>query len=138
MTEDEAKRRCAAAQVARLATVGAQGRPHIVPICFALDGETLYSAVDAKPKSTTSLRRLQNAAAHPHVAVLVDHYDDDWSTLWWVRIDGRARIATGDEREHALALLRDKYEQYRRQPPPGPVLAIEALAWRSWASAEFS
>ena len=115
MTDDEARQRVAQARVGRLATVGPQNKPHVVPICFTLDGDTLYSAVDAKPKTTTSLRRLQNAAAHPHVSVLVDHYDEDWTTLWWVRIDGRARIATGDERDRALALLGDKYEQYRRQ-----------------------
>src|SRR5207253_5352137 len=81
-----------AARVARLATVGRDGRPHVVPICFALDGDVLYSAVDEKPKSTRRLRRLANIEAHPEVEVVVDAWDEDWSRLWWVRLAGQARI----------------------------------------------
>ena len=132
---DEAtmRARVSGARVARLATASGEGRPHLVPICFALRGGTIYSAVDAKPKSTWSLRRLANVRARPEVAVLVDHYDDDWSRLWWVRVDGRGRVLeSGPERDQALELLAAKYDQYRAQPPAGPVLAIDATGWRGW------
>jgi PPOX class probable F420-dependent enzyme len=124
-----------AAPVARLATVDADGRPHLVPCCFALDGEVAYSVVDHKPKRTVALRRLDNIAANPAVCLLVDHYDDDWSTLWWVRFDGTGRVVTeGPEHERAIALLMDKYPQYRATPPSGAVVAIDVTAVRSWAA----
>lgn len=136
MDAAEIRERVAAARVARLATVGADGRPHLVPICFALDGDTLYSAVDRKPKRSPALQRLANVRGHPEVAVLVDHYDEDWSALWWVRLRGAARVLeTGDERERALQLLGQKYEQYEDQPPDGAVLAVDVDEWRGWASA---
>lgn len=129
------RRRVGEARVGRLATVDESGRPHLVPFCFVLDGDTLYSAVDRKPKRTTALRRLENVRANPSAAVLVDHYEDDWSRLWWVRLDGRARIVEGGaERARALGLLEAKYEQYRAEPPEGPVLAIEVERWRGWSS----
>ena len=107
------------ARVARLATVRPDGRPHVVPCCFVLSDEVLYSAVDAKPKSTVALRRLDNVRAVPWAAMLVDHYADDWAALWWVRIDGRARVIdSGPEFDHALQLLAGKYEQYLRDAPP--------------------
>ncbi len=128
--------RVAAAQVARLATVTVTGAPHQVPFCFVLDGDVLYSAVDRKPKRTTRLRRLDNAAAEPRVCVLVDHYDPDWSRLWWVRLDGRARrLDAGPEAERAVAALAAKYAQYRAQPPDGPVLRIDVERWTGWAAA---
>ena len=105
-----------------------------MPIVFALDGETLYSAVDKKPKRSTTLRRIENARARPEVTVLVDHYEDDWSRLWWIRLRGRARVLDeGDERGHALELLTKKYPQYRTDPPDGPVLAVDITDVRSWA-----
>ena len=122
-------------RVARLATLDADGRPHLVPITFALVGETLYSAVDAKPKSSPKLRRIENARRRPDVTVLVDHYEEDWTRLWWVRLRGRARVLeAGDEVERALALLAAKYEQYRRAAPGAPVLAIDIDEWRDWAA----
>jgi PPOX class probable F420-dependent enzyme len=122
-----------AARVARLATIDPDGRPHLVPIVFALDGDTLYSAVDAKPKRTRTLRRIENARARPDVTVLVDHYEEDWSRLWWVRLRGRARVLdSGEETERALGLLADKYPQYRSDPPGPPVLAVDAHEWRGW------
>ena len=125
--------RLAAARVARLATVTPEGRPHLVPCCFVLDRETIYSAVDGKPKSTLALQRLTNIAAHAGVSLLVDQYDDDWSALWWVRIDGTARVASDpNEREWALQLLAAKYPPYTHSPPPGDVIAIEVTAWRAW------
>jgi PPOX class probable F420-dependent enzyme len=122
--------------VARLATIDPDGRPHLVPIVFALDGDTLYSAVDRKPKRSTTLRRIENARARPDVTILVDHYEDDWSRLWWVRIRGRARVLDdGEERERALELLREKYAQYREEPPEGPVLAVDITDVRGWSAA---
>lgn len=123
------------ARVARLATVGASGHPHVVPICFALAGEMIYSAVDHKPKRTTDLRRLRNVVANPRVAVLADHYEDeDWSTLWWVRADGRARVLApgAEEARDAVELLRERYRPYAELPPAGPVLAVEVEHWSGW------
>jgi PPOX class probable F420-dependent enzyme len=120
-------------RVARLATVSADGSPHLVPICFAVAGDTVYSAVDAKPKRTQRLQRLANARATGRAALLADRWDEDWSRLWWVRADGAARVLeAGEERDRALALLAEKYEQYRRQPPTGAVLALDVERWSGW------
>ena len=127
--------RLTAARVARLATTDPDGRPHLVPIVFALDGDTLYSAVDRKPKRSRTLRRIENARARPDVTVLVDHYDEDWERLWWIRLRGRARVLDdGKERERALALLAAKYPQYREVPPDGPVLAVDVTQVRTWSA----
>ena len=124
----------AQARVARLATISPDGRPHLVPICFALAGDVLYTAVDAKPKRSRRLQRLANVRAHPDVAVLVDHYAEDWTRLWWVRLRGPARVlGSGSEVKTALKLLADKYEQYRDRPPVAPVLAIAVEEWRGWS-----
>jgi PPOX class probable F420-dependent enzyme len=121
--------------VARLATTDPDGRPHLVPIVFALDGDTIYSAVDAKPKRSTTLRRIENARRNSDVTVLVDHYDDDWTKLWWIRLRGRARILDeGAECDRALALLREKYAQYVDEPPSPPVLAIDVIEAREWSA----
>jgi PPOX class probable F420-dependent enzyme len=133
----EAHRRFVAARVARLATVDASGRPHLVPVVFAVERQTVYSAVDAKPKATTSLRRLANVRANPAVALLVDHYDDvDWSQLWWVRADGVGRVLDMGDREsqRAIALLAERYPQDRENPPPGPVLAVDVERWSGWSA----
>jgi PPOX class probable F420-dependent enzyme len=124
------------ARVGHLGTVTSEGRPHVVPCCFTLDGETIYSAVDAKPKTTAALRRLDNIRANPAVALVVDYYDDhDWSQLWWVRVDGLAKvIESGAAREAALDALADKYPQYRETRPPGAVITIHDLRWRGWES----
>jgi PPOX class probable F420-dependent enzyme len=129
----EMRERVRDARVGRLATLGADGRPHLVPICFALDGETLYSAVDEKPKRSKRLQRLENIQRRPYVAVIVDHYEDDWTRLWWVRLDGTATVhEAGPERERGLELLGAKYEQYRAEPPTGPVIAVRIESWRRW------
>ncbi len=139
--DQEATQRFAAARVARLATADADGRPHLVPIVFALLGDVAWSAVDDKPKSTRALRRLANIRSNPRVSLLVDHYSDDWSQLWWVRLDGLARVVDLDvpqERESDEALqgmtaLTEKYEQYRPDPPSGPLVRITATRWASWS-----
>lgn len=138
MTEGEARERFATARVARLATVAQDGGPHLVPIVFALHGDTVFHAVDAKPKRTRALRRLANIAAQPRVALLADEYDDaDWERLWWVRADGVARVlgAGEDEAKRALALLAERYAQYRAAPPAGPVVAVDVTRWRGWSAA---
>jgi PPOX class probable F420-dependent enzyme len=133
MTAERMRELVAEARVARLATLTPDGRLHLVPISFVLEGNTLYSAVDDKPKRSRRLQRLANVQANPDVAVLVDHYDEDWSRLWWVRLRGRGRVVEdGPEFEAALKLLVDKYEQYGRQPPGGPAIAIEVREWRGW------
>lgn len=127
------RRRVAEARVGRLATVTASGRPHLVPCCFALVGDVVYSAVDGKPKTTLALRRLANIRAHPAAALLVDHYDEDWSALWWARLDGDGRVVeAGPERDSALDLLAVKYPQYAASRPPGAVVALDIFRWRSW------
>ncbi len=129
--------RLVGARVARLATIDADGRPHLVPIVFALDGETLYSAVDDKPKRSRTLRRVENARARPDVTVLVDHFEEEWQRLWWVRVRGRARVLDeGDEAERALELLARKYDRYADRPPGPPVLAIDVVEWRGWDASE--
>jgi PPOX class probable F420-dependent enzyme len=122
-------------RVARLATTDPDGRPHLVPIVFVLVGDTLYTAVDEKPKRSRTLRRIENARERPDVTVLVDHYEDDWTQLWWVRLRGRARVLDeGDEAARALAALTAKYEQYRETRPGPPVLAVDIVDWRGWAA----
>ena len=134
MTAAEARRRFAAARVARMASVGSSGRPHLVPIVFALAGETIYSVVDAKPKRTVALRRVENVVANPLVSVLADHYDDaDWQELWWARADGNARVLQVEEAEarRAVGLLAARYPQQRAV---GPVLAIDVESWSGWSA----
>jgi PPOX class probable F420-dependent enzyme len=135
MDAEAARALFASARVASLATLGPEGHPHLVPITFALDGDTLYTAIDRKPRRTTRVKRLRNLAADPRVSVLADHYDDeDWSSLWWVRGDGAGRlVASGDsEHELAVALLTARYRQYRTDPPPGPAIAISVSSWTGW------
>ena len=134
MDDADARARLDAARVGRLATVTADHRPHVVPCCFALVGDVVYTAVDdVKAKRSTALRRVDNVRANGAASLLVDHYADDWSALWWVRVDGNARVLdVGEERERALGALADKYEQYARARPPGAVVAIDVAQWRAW------
>lgn len=134
MDRDEARARFAAARVARLATVGADGRPHLVPVTFAVHGNAVVTAVDHKPKRGNDLRRLRNIRQNPGVSLLVDHYDEDWSRLWWVRADGLARVLPAAEQTNPLGRLVAKYEQYTENVPAGPVIWIEVSAWRGWAA----
>ena len=137
MDATAARRRLSEARVARLGTVAANGRPHLVPVVFAVDGDTIYFAVDDKPKRTTNLQRLRNIAANPAVSLLVDHYEEDWTRLWWVRVDGTARVADGDaQSKHAVGLLVSRYPQYVRARPQGPVVAITIHRITGWTAAE--
>ncbi len=127
--------RLEASRTGHLGTVGAGAAPHVVPICFALDGDRIYFAVDSKPKRTRDLKRLRNIAANPRVTMLVDHYEEDWRLLWWVRVDGLARVvAAPDEVEAAIALLQRRYSQYRDARPEGPVVAISIDRLSGWSA----
>ena len=138
MNPADARARFAAGRVARLATAGAAGAPHVVAVCFALDEDRVYSAVDHKPKRTRSLRRLANVAENPAVSLLVDHYEDeDWRRLWWARADGTARVLDAAEPEgaRALDLLAARYAPYRERRPEGPVLVVDVARWSGWSAA---
>jgi PPOX class probable F420-dependent enzyme len=131
--ERDVRERFAAAQVACLATVSPQGKPHVVPVVFALANDVVYTAVDAKRKTTQRLRRLLNIEQNPQVSLLVDHYDDDWDQLWWVRADGMAEIHDhGEQMATGYDLVRRKYQQYQRISLTGPVIAITVSRWASW------
>jgi PPOX class probable F420-dependent enzyme len=132
--EAELRRRFATSPVARLATVRADGQPHLVPVVFALIGDTVYTAVDAKPKSTVRLQRLANIAAEPRCSLLVDHYEDDWSALWWVELRGTASTLEGEAAEAALDALATRYPAYLGSRPPGPVIAIRPDRWAWWSA----
>ena len=131
------RRRVAEARVGRLATVDGDGRPHVVPITFAQDDENLYFAVDQKPKRRRDLKRVRNITRNPRVSVLVDHYEDDWTLLWWVRVDGAAHVITHEaDAQRALDLLVARYPQYERERPRGPVIAISIETMTGWAAAD--
>jgi PPOX class probable F420-dependent enzyme len=133
MADNDAVAMFAESPVAMLATVGADGAPHLVPVVFAVHGDVVYTAVDAKRKSTRRLRRLANIEGNPKVSMLVDHYADDWSQLWWVRADGMAAIHySGEEMATGYALLRRKYPQYQRIALDGPVVTVDVQRWSSW------
>ncbi len=135
MNTQDMRRRIEGAMVARLATVGRDGRPHIVPITFAPTEQALYFAVDQKPKKSADLQRLRNIEANPGVSVLIDHYEDDWARLWWVRVDGRARIIReGGELETVITLLSRRYAQYRSARPAGPAVAVEIERMTAWSA----
>ena len=136
--DDDAAQLFARARVARLATAGPDGAPHLVPVVFVVLGDEVWSAVDQKPKSTRDLRRLRNIRANPQVSLLVDHYDDEWTRLWWVRADGRASVVEGGSPgtqvvlDRALDALAAKYPQYAADPPAGPFVRVHVARWSSW------
>ncbi|HYN71561.1 MAG TPA: TIGR03668 family PPOX class F420-dependent oxidoreductase [Nakamurella sp.] len=155
MTLEAARDRFLTARVARLATVGADGAPHIVPVTFAVvqiedeqaddaeagqptigTAEVIVFGVDHKPKSTLALRRLANIVAEPRVAFLADHYDEDWSALWWVRVEATAHIVTGSTRGRAVQALAHRYPQYAALPPEGPVVGSWVTHWSGWQATE--
>ncbi|HVA75832.1 MAG TPA: TIGR03668 family PPOX class F420-dependent oxidoreductase [Acidimicrobiales bacterium] len=136
MTGEEARRRFSEARVARLATADGSGRPHLVPIVFAIACDTVVSAVDHKPKRSTSLKRLANVAENPSVSILVDEYSEDWDRLWWARADGTARVLDPGtvEADRAVELLAGRYPQYQTRRPGGQVLAVDVRRWSGWSA----
>ncbi|RKS69043.1 PPOX class probable F420-dependent enzyme [Actinomadura pelletieri DSM 43383] len=135
LSSDDARRLLTTVPVARLATVGEDARPHLVPVTFAVHRGSVYTAVDHKPKSTGNLRRLADIRFNPRVALLADHYEDDWERLWWVRVDGRASIVEDPARKaEPVRLLTERYAQYRDRPPEGPVIAVTIDAWSGWTA----
>ncbi|GAU70849.1 hypothetical protein SSP35_23_00390 [Streptomyces sp. NBRC 110611] len=140
MTSGQARERFARARIARLATTDATGHPHLVPVLFALTGDTVVFAVDQKPKRTQQLKRLANIRTHPGVCLLADGYAEDWDRLWWARGDGTAAVLPPADRSPAsaryVALLVEKYrrhgEQYAARPPDGPVVAVAVTRWSGW------
>ncbi|HWT47908.1 MAG TPA: TIGR03668 family PPOX class F420-dependent oxidoreductase [Mycobacterium sp.] len=142
MGEFDPRVRFTRSPIARLATTTPDGMPHLVPVVFAVDGgsrdghDVVYTAVDAKPKTTRRLRRLANIESNPRVCLLVDHYADDWTQLWWVRVDGVATIhRDGEAMDTGYRLLRAKYPQYQSVPLNGPVIAVAVRRWSSWHAA---
>ena len=149
MNDQEARRKLAAARVGRLATVTPGGTPHVVPVVFALVDDVIYTAVDNKPKTTVALQRLANIDATGRASMLVDHYAEDWSTLWWIRVEGSAEVLkvnaehqdapTTRERPEQVVIGLDalihKYPQYAGQPRLGPVIAVHMTRWRWWEAA---
>ncbi|HEY0717240.1 MAG TPA: TIGR03668 family PPOX class F420-dependent oxidoreductase [Streptosporangiaceae bacterium] len=134
LSAGDARQRLVTARVARLATVSATGQPHLVPVTFAASGDTIYTAVDHKPKSTTRLRRLANIAENARVTLLADHYADDWTQLWWARADGHAAVLIDPvDTQVPVALLTARYPQYQATPPAGPVIAITVATWTGWS-----
>lgn len=132
---EEINRRLTEARSGTLGTVDHEGRPHLVPIVFAYREGRLYTAVDRKPKSTRRLKRLRNIEANPNVSVLLDRYDDDWARLWWIRVDGTARVIdSGRSFREGIALLTGKYRPYDTQPPPGPVIEVRVETIRAWSA----
>ena len=136
MDRSTAWRLAAAARVATLATISAEGSPHVVPCVFALAERTAYTPVDAKPKRTRDLQRVRNLERDPRVAMLIQGWDEDWSRLWWVRLEGRGRmVASSPELSAARSLLLDKYAQYRDPAELDPVIAVDIAVWRAWSAA---
>jgi len=135
---DACRQRFAGARRAVLGTRGPEGRVDLVPVTFAvLDdpvlGEVVIHAVDHKPKSTRRLQRLANLAHDPQASLLVDHYDDDWSALWWVRAEGRGRVVDDGDPAWREALAA-RYGAYREQSPVGPWVAMTVERWSGWSA----
>jgi PPOX class probable F420-dependent enzyme len=136
LDDEEARRRLEGAVVGRLATADADGVPHVVAAVFAVEGDQLYIAVDRKPKRSANLKRIRNIQVNPKVTFLVDHYEDDWSALWWVRADGTGRIIDDPEGMRGpIDLLVEKYAQYKAEQPDGPVIAITIDRLTGWSGA---
>jgi PPOX class probable F420-dependent enzyme len=136
LSEDE-RRFLSRRKVGHLATADRGGAPHVVPVCFAIDGEALYITIDEKPKrADVPLKRLRNIAENPAVAVVVDRYDDDWTRLGWVMLRGRAEIlAGGDEHARAQALLRARYPQLNEMAIASlPVIAVRLERVTNWGN----
>lgn len=135
LSQEDALERFRSARVARLATVSNVCEPHLVPVTFISWGDVVVIAVDHKPKTTNNLKRLRNIKATGRASLLVDEYNDsDWTQLWWVRVDGRARVIDAEpDRSRLAERLSSRYEQYREQPPAGPVIRVEIQSVHGWA-----
>lgn len=132
---EQARNLFASARVARLATADAKGTPHLVPFTFAVDGDQIVHAVDHKPKTDRALRRLHNIAQNAATCALVDHYDDDWTHLWWARADGTADVTTDPAQlDRVTTLLGAKYPQYVDHPPEGPAIVMTVTRWSGWSA----
>lgn len=139
MEASDLRRRVESARVARLATVDPDGNPHLVPVSFVLLGDVVYTAIDEKPKRNAHPRRLANLEATGRACLLVDEYQEDWSKLWWVRLDGHGRVVDDEaEANNARTALTGKYPQYAERPPRGPVVAIQVTHWSGWSAASGS
>lgn len=141
MLQDQERTYIETAQIGRLATVDTEGRPHVVPICFTLVDGHVVTAIDEKPKNTSpdTLRRSQNISENPHVALIVDHYTDDWSQLGWVQVRGKATYCTPSDEPHSSAVtaLRQKYDQYTNHNLENcPLIRISLNSVRSWGCLE--
>jgi PPOX class probable F420-dependent enzyme len=135
MLSDQQRRFVVTRRVGHLATADAQGVPHLVPVCFALDGDTLYITIDEKPKRRdVPLKRVKNIRENPNTAFIVDRYDEDWARLGWVMLRGQAAILdSGDEHDRAQALLRARYPQYLAMNLADlPVIALRIARVASW------
>jgi PPOX class probable F420-dependent enzyme len=122
-------------RVARLGLLDDEGRPRVLPVTFAVAGDFIYSAIDRKPKRTATPARLRYLEARPEVALTVDHYEDDWSKLAWVQVLGRVALLRRSEDRAGMDALAAKYEPYRDDPPPGPLLRLapqRTLHWRAF------
>jgi PPOX class probable F420-dependent enzyme len=133
LAEDEARTRFSTVPVVHLATADVLGWPHIVVTTFVVAKDVIFTAVDSKPKQSRNLKRLRNITSNPRVSVLADHYEDDWTHLWWVRADGTATVIEDeDEMAEPIRLLTEKYPQYRDNRPDGPVIAVTVERWTGW------
>jgi PPOX class probable F420-dependent enzyme len=126
------------ARVAHLATADAHGQPHVIPICFVFDGKDFYSPIDEKPKRTAArkLKRLKNIRENPQVALVIDHYEEDWRKLAYILVSGKARVLlSGAKHRKAVKLLRRKYSQYRKMAiDRRPLIVIRPEGVTSWAA----
>lgn len=134
LTSEELRDRFTQAKVLRLGTADAAGKPHLVPATFAVLGDIVAIAVDHKPKRHSNLKRLRNVQENPAVTLLVDHFDEDWDHLWWVRADGEAQVIENELAYELVDALVDKYEQYREHRPAGPVIKIQINRWSGWSA----
>ena len=125
-------------RLAHLATSTRRGEPHVIPICYAYDGASIYSSIDEKPKraNPNRLRRILNIVENPHVSMVVDQYEEDWSELRYVLVRGSAGIVrAGEENNEAVSLLREKYRQYRSMKLEGrPIIKIEPVSIIAWSA----
>lgn len=137
LSAEQARARFAASPVAVLGTVGPGGAAHLVPVTYVVSGDRVFIAIDDKPKRGHDLKRLRNIAANPRVCLLAQHYQEDWSGLWWARADGTARVIdAGDMPFGVLGGLVGRYDWYRAHQPAGPVIEVGVERWSGWAFAE--